>query len=101
MLRLVQESVTNARRHAAGAREIAATVRTDAGTVRIEVRDDGPGAAANGGRPAAGTGGRAGGFGLVGMRERVHLLGGRFTAGPATGGGWRVTAELPLHRPDT
>ncbi|WP_212825402.1 sensor histidine kinase [Polymorphospora rubra] len=89
VLRLVQESVTNARRHAAGAREIVASVRAGEGNLRVEVCDDG--------RAGPTIGRRRGGFGLVGMRERVHLLGGRFTAGRAVGG-WRVTADVPLRR---
>jgi signal transduction histidine kinase len=89
VLRLVQESVTNSRRHAEEAREILASVRTEQGHVRIEVRDDGR-ATRTIRRPH-------GGFGLVGMRERVRLLGGRFTAG-RTSGGWRVVADVPLHR---
>ncbi|WP_157441898.1 sensor histidine kinase [Actinoplanes awajinensis] len=90
VLRLVQESVANARRHAAGAREITATVRTAHGTIRVEIHDDG--------RAPRAIGRYRGGLGLIGMRERVHLLGGRFTAGRAPGGGWQVTAEVPLHR---
>ncbi|MGW0504442.1 sensor histidine kinase [Micromonospora sp. NPDC003241] len=89
VLRLVQESVTNCRRHADEAREIVASVRTEQGHVRIEVRDDG--------RATRTIRRRDGGFGLVGMRERVRLLGGRFTAG-RTSGGWRVIADVPLHR---
>lgn len=89
VLRLVQESLTNARKHAAGATHVEVEVRTSANTVEVRVTDDGTGAAAN---PAGGSGG----FGLVGMRERVALLGGRFTAGPNPDRGWTVTAELPL-----
>ncbi|WP_203830973.1 sensor histidine kinase [Actinoplanes palleronii] len=90
VLRLVQESVTNARRHAAGAREIAVTVLAADGLVRVTVRDDG--------RPGAQPKRYGGGFGLVGMRERVQLLGGRFAAGREPDGGWQVTAELPRER---
>jgi len=86
VLRVVQESVTNARRHAGGADEITVTVRSGGGAVRIRVTDDGR----PGGPP------EDGGFGLVGMRERIHLLGGRFAAGPRPGGGWQVTADVPL-----
>ncbi|BCJ58890.1 histidine kinase [Micromonospora endophytica] len=89
VLRLVQESVTNARRHADRAREIVASVWTEAGNVRVEVRDDG--------RATGRVRGHRVGSGLVGMRERVRLLGGRFTAGRTTGG-WRVTADVPLRQ---
>jgi signal transduction histidine kinase len=88
VLRLVQESVTNARRHAAAAQEIAVLVRTEGGIVQVLVHDDG--------RPAWEPKGYGGGYGLVGMRERVQLLGGRFTAGRAPGGGWQVAADVPL-----
>ena len=56
--------------------------------VEVEVTDDGPGQ----------TGGVAMGTrkGLIGMRERVELFGGRFSAGPREGGGFRVFASLPL-----
>ncbi|SCF00598.1 Histidine kinase-, DNA gyrase B-, and HSP90-like ATPase [Micromonospora haikouensis] len=90
VLRLVQESVANARRHAGRAREIVASVWTEEGNVRIDVHDDGRSTPTSGSR-------RGGGFGLIGMRERVRLLGGRFTAGRTTGG-WRVTADVPLRR---
>jgi signal transduction histidine kinase len=55
----------------------------------VRVADDGTGQHSN---PAGGSGG----FGLVGMRERVELLGGSFSAGPNGGSGWTVVAELPL-----
>jgi signal transduction histidine kinase len=89
ILRLVQESVTNARKHAAGVTRIDVDVRTSGDAVHVRVTDDGTGQLAN---PAGGSGG----FGLVGMRERVELLGGRFDAGPGEVRGWRVSAELPL-----
>ncbi|GAA2599419.1 hypothetical protein GCM10010435_93580 [Winogradskya consettensis] len=91
VLRLVQESVTNARRHAAGAREIAVTVSAGEGIVRVTIRNDG--------RPGAQPQRYGGGFGLVGMGERVQLLGGRFAAGPEPDGGWQVVADLPLAEP--
>lgn len=87
VLRLVQESVTNARRHAVGAREIAVTVRIENGTVHILVGDDG--LPRDSRRPG-------GGFGLIGMRERVQLLGGHFSAGRGPGGGWQIAAGVPL-----
>jgi signal transduction histidine kinase len=54
----------------------------------IEITDDGQGAVA---RSTAGSG-----FGITGMRERVALLGGRFSAGAGPEGGFRVAAELPV-----
>ncbi len=92
VLRLVQESVTNARRHAAGANEIAVVVRTGGGVAQVLVHDDGRAA----GQPKT----HGGGFGLVGMRERVQLLGGRFSAGVAPSGGWQVAADVPLRDPE-
>jgi signal transduction histidine kinase len=91
VLRLVQESVTNARRHAAGAREIDVVVRADGGIAQVLVRDDG--------RPGREQKTYGGGYGLVGMRERVQLLGGRFSAGRVPTGGWQVTADVPLRDP--
>ncbi|GAA4963192.1 histidine kinase [Actinoplanes utahensis] len=82
--RLAQESVTNARRHARNATRIVVRVTASDETVRLRVTDDGEGGA---------TG--AGGYGLVGMRERAALLGGVCEAGPSSGRGWTVTATLP------
>lgn len=84
VLRLVQEALTNTRKHAHDATNVEVDVRLTASAVLLSVVDNGTA------RPA-----HSGGFGLVGMRERVHELGGRFFAG-ATGEGWLVTAELPL-----
>jgi signal transduction histidine kinase len=89
VIRLVQESLTNARKHAAGVTRIDVDVRTVDGVVRVRVADDGTG------QHSAPVGG-SGGFGLVGMRERVELLGGSFAAGPTGSSGWTVVAELPL-----
>ncbi|MGS2647930.1 sensor histidine kinase [Streptosporangium sp. G12] len=85
--RIVQEALTNVLRHA-DACECRVTIGYRDGEVRVEVEDDG-----RGGR-TGGTGGL--GHGIVGMRERVNLLCGEFTAGPRPGGGFRVTARLPL-----
>ncbi|MEV4254734.1 histidine kinase [Spirillospora sp. NPDC049652] len=84
--RVVQESLTNVARHAPLAGSVAVSVRRDGGRVTVEVVDDAPPA-----RP----GGR-GGFGLLGMRERVESLGGTLDAGPGDGGGWAVRAVLPV-----
>jgi signal transduction histidine kinase len=83
--RIVQEAVTNVVRHAAPAR-CRVRVAADGAAVRVEVADDGPG-----GRAASGAG-----HGLIGMRERVAMHGGELTAGPRPGGGFAVSARLPL-----
>ncbi|MFG3509887.1 sensor histidine kinase [Streptomyces sp. NPDC047821] len=85
--RIVQEALTNARRHAPGAHTVVDVVY---GTDRLSVRvaDDGPGPPETGG-----TGGT--GHGLTGMRERAALLGGSVTTGPGPDGGFLVTADLP------
>ncbi|MFH8491736.1 sensor histidine kinase [Streptomyces longisporoflavus] len=82
--RILQEALTNVVRHA-GTDTCRVTVERRDGELSLEVEDEG-----RGGLPA-GTG-----FGLVGMRERVALLHGRFTAGPRPEGGFRVAALLPL-----
>jgi len=84
--RTVQEAITNARTHAAGATRIDVDLAVSERSVRVRVRDDGRGAA--GEAPP--------GFGIVGMVERAELLGGTCRAGPDAAGGWAVTAELPL-----
>ncbi|MEV0237926.1 sensor histidine kinase [Nonomuraea sp. NPDC050786] len=83
--RIVQEAVTNVVRHA-GTGSCRVSVEYGDGELAIEVLDDG-----HGPRRASG-----GGYGLVGMRERVSLLHGTFSAGPRPGGGFRVAARLPL-----
>lgn len=91
--RLVQEGLTNARRHGEPSR-IHAAVRVDrqAGVATVTVTDDGRGLTAR-----AGTGGGHAGLGLAGMAERVHALGGTLTVGPADdGGGTQLRADIPL-----
>ncbi|MCS7477758.1 sensor histidine kinase [Umezawaea endophytica] len=83
VLRLVQESLTNAHKHAVEATEVAVELSRTPTALRVVVTDDGRQAST-----------RASGYGLVGMRERVDILGGRFSAGPGETG-WRVLAELP------
>lgn len=83
--RLVQESLTNVRRHSA-APSARVTLDEAAGGLEVAVHDDGPARA-----PAA-----ASGFGLVGMRERVEASGGRLAVGPDPAGGFTVRAWLPL-----
>ncbi|HTI27227.1 MAG TPA: histidine kinase [Kutzneria sp.] len=88
VLRLVQESLTNVHKHANSPTDVSVELTSTPETLRLRVQDDG-----KGGRvvPVGGSGG----YGLVGMRERVELLGGLFSAGEV-GGGWQVLAELPL-----
>ncbi|MFJ6531196.1 sensor histidine kinase [Microbacterium sp. NPDC091662] len=84
--RIVQEALSNAVRHAPGAR-IAVRVRAEARSIRILVHNDAPP------RHAESHGA---GYGLRGMRERAEILGGSLSAGPASDGGWDVDAVLPL-----
>lgn len=86
MFRLAQESITNAARHARHATEVVVQVSADPDVVRLEVTDDGEA------RPFAST---DPGYGLIGMSERAHLLGGSLHAGPLHGRGWKVSATLP------
>jgi signal transduction histidine kinase len=89
--RVVQEALTNVTCHAPGAANVTVTVTCDRSRVTVEVTDDAP--AARGAAPWRGPGG---GYGLIGMRERVEALGGTLRAGPGPGGGWAVAATLPL-----
>src|SRR5688572_19918261 len=91
--RLVQEALTNARRHAPGAPVHVRVVGDDA-AVLVEVVNRPTSAV-----PAPREPAERSGFGLVGMRERVRLLGGRLDAGPTDGGGYALTARLPLELP--
>lgn len=84
--RIVQESLTNVRKHAGPDAQVSVRVRVGR-EVEVEVRDDGRGAAAL-------SDGR--GLGLAGMRERAAVHGGSLEAGPVTGGGFAVSARLPL-----
>lgn len=88
--RIVQEALTNVRRHAGPASAGVTITYGDTG-VEVEVADDGRGLGAD--RPD-GDGGT--GHGLVGMRERAALYGGTVRAGPRPGGGFAVRALLPL-----
>jgi signal transduction histidine kinase len=87
LFRIAQESLTNITRHA-DAKHATVRLWTESGQYRVEVTDDGAGSMAM----ASETGGR----GLLGMRERAELLGGRLSAGPAEGGGFRVSASIPI-----
>lgn len=93
--RVVQEALTNVRKHAPGARAVV-TVRYRPHDVEVEVVDDGPAADAG---PVDEE--DSSGVGLVGMRERVSLLGGELSAGPRATAGWVVRARLPYAAPAT
>lgn len=84
--RIVIEAVTNARRHAVGARECVVSIKTDGSWLRLSVSDDGPGIPADADF----------GVGVGSMRERAREVGGALTVGAASGGGTAVVAELPL-----
>ncbi|MGN9841372.1 sensor histidine kinase [Nonomuraea sp. H19] len=87
--RVVQESLTNVSRHAPHARRVEVIVAREHDMVTVEVFDDAP--------PAPARRHRRGGYGLLGMRERLEALGGTLRAGPRPGpGGWSVLATLPL-----
>ncbi|WP_424185478.1 ATP-binding protein [Actinokineospora sp. G85] len=80
----MQEALTNVLKHA-GARSADVRVRFRRDALEVEVTDDGAGA-----KPGAG------GFGLVGMRERVAVHDGELEAGPRSGRGYRVRAVFPV-----
>jgi signal transduction histidine kinase len=84
--RIVQEALTNVLKHAGGSARTEVRLSTDNREVAIEVLDDGHGATVLPGS----------GHGIVGMRERAMLLGGRFDAAPLRGGGFHVVAHLPI-----
>jgi signal transduction histidine kinase len=88
LYRIAQESLTNVRKHASGART---TVRLNytAHGVNVDVQDNGSGDHSRHGLPS-------GGHGLIGMRERVAVYGGTLAAGPRDSGGYRVHAHIPL-----
>lgn len=84
--RVVQESLTNTRKHAGLAAAAAVLLSYTADGLTVQVSDDGQGIATDGHGP---------GHGLDGMRERIGMYGGTVTAGPLSRGGYRVTARIP------
>jgi signal transduction histidine kinase len=84
--RIVQEALTNSLKHAA-AEQVRVRIRYG-DRLELEIRDDGVG--------QENAAGGAAGNGLIGMRERVALLGGALAAGATPGGGYRVAAEIPI-----
>ncbi len=86
--RVLQEALTNVRKHAPGATaRVAVRYRDD--DVEVEVADDGAATAPVEEEPSSGVG-------LVGLRERAAILGGELKAGPNARGGWTVVARIPL-----
>jgi signal transduction histidine kinase len=92
--RVVQEALTNVRKHAGPGAKAAVTIRYEENQMLMRVTDDGRGAAtavhADGAPPYDGLG-----HGLAGMRERMDMYGGTVLAGPRHGGGYQVTVRLP------
>lgn len=86
--RIVQEALTNARKHA-GHAHVTVRVGYHDDSLRVSVDDDGAGP----------TGDLDSGDGLAGMRERATALGGTLQVGPRAGGGFSVSAVLPTYRP--
>ena len=84
--RIVQEALTNTLKHA-GPAHAQVRVRDLPGAIELEVSDDGAG---------NGSLRRPGGQGLVGMRERVSIYGGRLDAGARSSGGYFIRARLPF-----
>ncbi|WP_205718502.1 sensor histidine kinase [Actinomadura sp. WMMA1423] len=89
--RVAQEGITNAAKHAPGAAVTVALTRPAPGALTVTVANEPP----PGGPPLLPSGGR----GLIGLTERVRLLGGTLHAAPTPDGGFRVTADLPAAPP--
>ncbi len=87
LYRCAQEALTNVRKHAC-ASKVLLRLRVDPASVELTVLD-------NGAPAASASDGHVPGFGLVGIRERVALLGGTVTAGPEPERGWRVVLCVP------
>jgi signal transduction histidine kinase len=117
--RLVQESLTNIRKYADTAAHVSVDIRLradDPGRLDVSVTDDGRAASGTAHRTRTGTSGhpqagrrgadiigqptpgqQRGGYGLIGLAERVEAIGGHFTAGPRPGcPGWEIAADIPL-----
>lgn len=87
----MQEALTNARKHAPGS-QVWVAVHYDHDAVTVRVKNDASRAS------SSDVGELGAGRGLIGMRERVAVFGGRFEAGPDPGGGFVVDALLPVPR---
>lgn len=95
--RVVQEALTNVRRHAAGATTAEVRISYGSGDLAVQVDDDGPGTVPSPDPPSDPPTDRTAlpGHGLRGLTERARSLGGELVAGPRPGGGYRVTARFP------
>ena len=91
--RIVQEALTNVRKHAPGS-GVRVEVRYEADRVRLRVRNSAPTAVVD--RELASSGS---GSGLKGLRQRVELVGGTFESGPRPDGGFCVESVLPMKAP--
>lgn len=91
VFRIVQEALTNIRRHA-GATQVGVRLSRHPGQLRLSITDNGRGF-------GAGAGGKAGSFGLAGMRERVDALGGTLDIDSAPGRGTALALAIPLPAP--
>ncbi|MBT1175160.1 histidine kinase [Bifidobacterium sp. LC6] len=89
VFRLVQEALTNARKHAGTGAHVRISEHWSDAALSVTIADDGLGAQAaqDGHRP---------GYGLIGMHERIEALGGTVSAGPLSGQGFAVSASIPL-----
>jgi signal transduction histidine kinase len=87
--RIVQEALTNVRKHAGPSASVTVRISYELSAVVVDVIDDGRGAATS-------LSGSGSGQGLIGMRERVEIYGGAFSSGPRSGGGYAVHAVLPV-----
>lgn len=89
LYRICQESLTNILKHAGPDPTVTVILTWGRASLRLEIEDDGRGAAS-----AASSDGA--GMGLIGMKERAALFGGSVKAGPNPGGGYKVLLNLPL-----
>ena len=97
--RIVQEALTNTRRHAPGT-AVDVELRYSGSSLRLRVRDNGPGPASLSSAPSPSASAEGPGHGLLGMRERAATVGGSVRTGAAPGGGFLVEAVLPVAKPE-
>jgi signal transduction histidine kinase len=93
LYRVAQEALTNVRKHA-NATKVLVRLRYEHETVELLIRDNGD--SSGSGRQVRSTGG----FGLIGLRERVELLGGQVSFGPVGSSGYRVLVRIHCARSD-